>query len=210
MRYKAIIFDFDGVILDSVRIKTQAFADMYRPYGDEVMRKVVTHHLDNGGVSRIVKFQFYHSEFLRTQLSFKQVNELANQFSDLVFKKVLQADFVPGALEFLNEIQGKCPAFVATGTPEEEINRIVFQRNLGEYFREVHGSPATKQIICRDIMKRYGWKNEQVLFVGDSMTDYEAAIEVAINFVGVKNQTTSFPTGTTCISNLMELKEIIK
>ena len=40
-RWEAVFFDFDGVILDSVDVKTQAFADMFRQYGPEVERAVV-------------------------------------------------------------------------------------------------------------------------------------------------------------------------
>ncbi len=30
--YQAVFFDFDGAILDSVNVKTNAFATMFRPY----------------------------------------------------------------------------------------------------------------------------------------------------------------------------------
>ena len=61
---KAIIFDFDGVILDSVDVKTKAFKQMYSIYGDDVMRKVVDYHLLNGGISRYKKFKYFHENFL--------------------------------------------------------------------------------------------------------------------------------------------------
>ena len=32
-KWQAVFFDFDGVILDSVDVKTQAFAAMFRAYG---------------------------------------------------------------------------------------------------------------------------------------------------------------------------------
>ena len=38
---KAIIFDFDGVILDSVNVKTKAFELLYEEYGPEIQKKVV-------------------------------------------------------------------------------------------------------------------------------------------------------------------------
>ena len=53
---KAIIFDFDGVIAESVNVKTEAFASLYEPYGKDVVNKVEQHHLANGGVSRFEKF----------------------------------------------------------------------------------------------------------------------------------------------------------
>ena len=52
---KVIIFDFDGVILDSLQIKTDAYADFYRPFGNNIVNKVINHHTLNGGMSRYDK-----------------------------------------------------------------------------------------------------------------------------------------------------------
>ena len=59
---KNIFFDFDGVILDSVDCKTQAFEKMYSKYGNDIAKKVKKYHLNNGGVSRFEKFRFWHKE----------------------------------------------------------------------------------------------------------------------------------------------------
>ena len=61
---KGVIFDFDGVICESVGIKTDGFAMLYEPYGKDVVDKVIKHHLVNGGVSRFEKLRLYHKIFL--------------------------------------------------------------------------------------------------------------------------------------------------
>ena len=61
---KGIIFDFDGVIAESVQVKSDAFAELYKPYGTEIVKKVVEHHEANGGMSRYEKIRFYHGSFL--------------------------------------------------------------------------------------------------------------------------------------------------
>ena len=58
--HKAIIFDFDGVIADTLQLKTDAFAELYSPFGDHIIKKVVSHHKMNLGVSRFEKIKFYH------------------------------------------------------------------------------------------------------------------------------------------------------
>ena len=47
---RAIIFDFDGVIVESEEIKTRAFISMYRGYGPAVVEAAVAHHRANGGI----------------------------------------------------------------------------------------------------------------------------------------------------------------
>ena len=41
---KGIIFDYDGTIADSIHIKTVAFADLYRTYGEKIVNKVINFH----------------------------------------------------------------------------------------------------------------------------------------------------------------------
>ncbi len=57
MKWQVVFFDFDGVILDSVDVKTKAFAKMFRHYGPEVEQVVVDYHLANGGVSQVQKIR---------------------------------------------------------------------------------------------------------------------------------------------------------
>ena len=66
---KAIIFDFDGVILNSVNVKTEAFKELYKQYGSAVVKKVEKYHLENGGISRFEKFKYYHKNFLNIDLN---------------------------------------------------------------------------------------------------------------------------------------------
>ena len=64
---KAIIFDFDGVIANSIETKTVGLESYMNNMAKEIEEKVVEHHLKNGGVSRFEKFQYYHNNFLKTK-----------------------------------------------------------------------------------------------------------------------------------------------
>jgi len=208
LKYKAIIFDFDGVILDSVNIKTQAFEAMYLPYGKEVAKKVRKHHLLNGGISRYKKLRHYHQDFLGIDLTDNEVERMAQEFSNLVFRKVLESPFITGADLFLQSYGNKLSLFVATGTPQNEIEQIIRSRNLTQYFVSVHGSPTSKESIIENILLRHELRTKDVLFVGDAMTDYIAAQQSNIDFIGVSSDLTSFPKSTVIIKNLTELKVI--
>ena len=41
---EAIFWDFDGVIADSVDVKTRAFEEMFTPYGEAVLKQVIEDH----------------------------------------------------------------------------------------------------------------------------------------------------------------------
>ena len=122
---KGIIFDFDGVILNSTQVKTDAFANMYEKYGEAVVKRVLMHHVSNGGMSRFEKIKYYHENFLKEILSTFELDRLARQFSSLVINKVVNSSYVPGAFEFIKKYSKKLPLFISTGTPIGEINEIL-------------------------------------------------------------------------------------
>lgn len=180
---KSIIWDFDGVIVDSVKIKSEAFYQMYVPYGEEVAQKALSHHLAHGGVSRFEKFKLYHREFLGIDLSEAQIKTMANEFSDLVLNKVSAADAVVGVMDFLSDYQAKYDFFIVTGTPEDEIKEILKRRKIDDFFKVVLGSPKNKTECLNILMQEHGVGLESSVFVGDASTDLNAARNVGMKFV---------------------------
>ena len=199
MNWQAVFFDFDGVILDSVDVKTRAFATMFRHYEPEVERAVVDYHLANGGVSRFEKFEYYYKHILQKPINQEILEALGREFNQLAMEGVLAAPFIDGALDTLKQLKQRgIPAFMASGAPNEEIQLIVEKRKLAPYFVEVHGYPRKKQEIVQDIATRHSYHLEDCLFIGDATTDYEAAKYCGMFFLGIvkKNERSPFPEGT--------------
>lgn len=185
-KWQAVFWDFDGVVLDSVHVKTRAFARMFSKFGPEVEKAVVDYHLSNGGVSRFEKFKYFYNNLLKRSISVQELTELGEEFSNLVLQEVLSAPFIPGAYETLcNLKQEGVPCYVVSGTPEEEVRHIVKVRQLEGLFEEVHGSPRNKGEILEDILYRKHYLPESCMFLGDSLTDYHAAQLTKMNFIGV-------------------------
>lgn len=180
---KAILFDFDGVMLDSLDVKTQAFYDMYLPYGKEIAERVKKHHLEHGGVSRFEKFKLYHEQWLGIPTDESKIYELANEFSQLVFQGVINAPEVPGIRDFLDYAVNKYDMWVITGTPTEEIRQIVKAKHWEKYFKACYGSPEKKSYWTAKILKEENLKPNEVVFIGDALADYEAALNNNTHFL---------------------------
>ena len=183
MKYKNIIFDFDGVLAESVYIKTQAFYKLYEQYGKEIAEKVVTHHEVNGGMSRFEKFPYYHKTFLKIDLNENDVEKLSDDFSKLVIDAVVDADEVPGALWFLKKYKRVSKYWIASATPTDEINEIAKKRGMYDYFISIYGSPENKSSIVKNIINKDKLVNSETVFFGDAMSDYRAAKDNSINFI---------------------------
>ncbi len=185
---KGIIFDFDGVIAESVQVKTDAFAALYASYGADIVSKVVEHHEANGGMSRFEKIRLYHESFLNRTVTKEEITNLASQFSELVVEKVIDAPYVPGALEYIQQSYKQYKLFISTGTPMEEIRQILECREIANYFTDVFGSPPKKIEHLNNIMSIYGMKPNELIFYGDSNADLDAACNANIKFVLNRNQ----------------------
>ena len=210
---KAIIFDFDGVLVESVDVKTRAFARMFRDEGVDVVKKVVDYHLMNGGLSRIHKFKYYYEEILKCPLSEDKLNELCNTFSQLVIDEVINSPYVKGAREFLEKYHRAIDFYVASGTPEEELREIVRRRGMVEFFKDVFGSPRQKDEIARKIIEQNGYDLNEVVFIGDSITDLMGANGSGIRFIGRVSDSgddTFAGKDVKAIKDLNDLEEIIQ
>lgn len=184
---KAIIFDFDGVLAESVGIKTAAFARLFKAEGEDAVRRIVEYHSANAGVSRFEKFKYIYKNILRRELSEKMFNDLCDNFSSLVMNAVIAAPYVNGAEDFLKKYYLSYDCFLASATPHEEIVNIVRKREMTGFFSGIFGSPKTKSEIAREIMSTYGYKNTEMVFVGDAVSDYEAARLNDIRFIARVN-----------------------
>ncbi len=181
-KLQAIFFDFDGVILESVDIKGWAFGKLFEEYPDKVQDIVAFHHA-NGGMSRFDKFRHIYDSILGLPLSQEHFRCLCDEFSRLVYERVLACPFVPGALEFLKEHHKKIPLYIVSGTPDVEIKKIVNARGLAGYFHGVYGSPTPKGSWVKIILDEASYDPRKTVFVGDAMSDYEAARENAVFFI---------------------------
>ena len=175
MNIKNIFFDFDGVIAESVSAKTDAFEEMYLPYGKDIAAKVVEYHKLHGGVSRYEKFKYFHKEFLNEVINQEKVDELAIQFSNIVLDKVINSDEVLGANYFIEKYHTKIQFWIITGTPTTEIELIAEKRKLTSFFIGLHGSPNNKRYWTENLIKKHNLKRNEIIFLGDATTDMDAA-----------------------------------
>lgn len=179
-----LFFDFDGVLAESVSVKTEAFYQMYLPYGEEFAAKVRAHHIANGGVSRFEKFKIYNGQWLGETVDETKMASLVSEFSALVCKGVIEAEEVKGAHDFLsNPANQRFTNYIVTGTPTDEIALILKGRAMNTFFKAAYGSPQKKGYWVGKVLKEDAIRPENCIFIGDALADYQAAQQHNITFV---------------------------
>jgi len=196
VRPQAIIFDFDGVILDSAGIKLDAYATIYADEDPARVAELMRHAHLHGGTTRRTKFAHYETELFGRSGDAGSVERLSQRYTQLVLDAVLQSAFIAGAQALLAAARGQVDMHVVSGTPDEELRTVIRERGLEDFFESVWGAPAIKVEAFGRILRDHRYEAARVVAIGDSMTEFWAAQELGIPFLGIAPPGRSpFPPG---------------
>lgn len=183
-----VIFDFDGVLVDSTAMKTSIFKEVVSDWPESLQEEFIKYHKLNGGLSRWQKFDYFLREIVKLDEQEVKIKspKLAEKFSQLLASKLSSLIFTAGAIELLKKFKAQqIPVFIVSGGAEVEVKEIVNRNQAVEYFELVLGSPVKKNenlILLKDQKKLEG----KGIFIGDSYTDYNCAMEFGMSFIFMK------------------------
>jgi phosphoglycolate phosphatase-like HAD superfamily hydrolase len=169
-----IFWDFDGVIKDSVEVKTQAFFQLFMNFGEIVTEKVCKHHEAHGGMSRFDKLPIY-LEWAGLEPNLSTVSDYCEQFSQRVLQGVIDAPWVPGVESYLRNKSNKQTFLLVSATPQDELEHILRALDLRTCFAEVYGAPILKQDAIGKALHERGIEARDCLMIGDAQADLDAS-----------------------------------
>lgn len=186
--FSTLVFDCDGVILDSNKIKTEAFREVAERFGSQAADELVEYHVHNGGISRYHKFEYLMVDILGRTSTKSAVNKLASDYGDCVYSGLLTCSVTPGLKE-LREATKDTTWMIVSGGDQNELRRVFAERELDTLFDSgIYGSPHTKDEILHN-MNSDGKLKHPAIFLGDSRYDHEAALNAGIQFVFIHGWT---------------------
>ncbi|PIB37134.1 hypothetical protein BFP72_17840 [Reichenbachiella sp. 5M10] len=186
--YNLIIWDFDGVILDSNDIRIEGFRFIFRAFDVDQVEKLISYHQENGGLSRYNKIQYFFNDILFKDISENEVLEYAKKFSNFVTKKLTNPNLLIGdSVSFIRNNSVNIEMHVASGSDHEELSNLCNALGLTSHFKSINGSPTVKNELVAQILSSYNDELSRVLLIGDSINDYTAAVTNRIHFAGFNN-----------------------
>ena len=179
---KVVIFDFDGVIIESNNVKKKAFEFIFSQFPKQFKLMMEFHH-QNVSKSRYYKFD-HLLKVLGKQEDVDYRKNIAKDFSEFILTEMKNVKLVSGAQFFLDKVKSKLPIYLASVTPEDELRLILEEKSLDKYFVKAYGCPPwNKPDAIRDILKNERVKHTETILIGDSSGDQLAAKETGINFL---------------------------
>ena len=185
---KVILWDFDGVLLNSNAIRDLGFERVLAEYPRHQVEELLFFHHNNGGLSRYVKFKYFFEEIRKENISDLQVQELSRNFSIIMLDLLVNPDLlITETLTFVKSEYNKINMHIVSGSDQAELRNICRRLGIDSYFKSILGSPTPKNKLVNQLIESNKYNQEECVLVGDSINDYEAAIANKIKFIGYNN-----------------------
>jgi phosphoglycolate phosphatase-like HAD superfamily hydrolase len=189
-KYKTIVFDCDGVVLDSNVVKTEAYFRTAKSLGatDAQAQALVDYHVRLGGISRYHKFDYYLREIMHQPITKEAIQILLDEFARELEVVLMECEIADG-LDALRQATSQANWMILSGGDQQEIRTLFAKRDLAKYFDGgLFGSPDNKDtVLARE--KENGHLQFPALFIGDSKYDFEAATRAGLDFVFLSDWT---------------------
>ncbi|HEG0589757.1 TPA: HAD family hydrolase [Campylobacter coli] len=186
---KNILWDFDGVIIDSSAIRDYGFREIFKNFDKALVEKLIEYHSINGGLSRFHKIRYFFNEILKKDIDDKEVKAYADKFSLIMREELVKNKYlILDSVNFIKENYKKYNFHIVSGSEHNELNFLCQKLQISHYFHSINGSPTPKIELVKNLLIKENYKKSETILIGDSINDYEAAKESNIAFYGYNNQ----------------------
>lgn len=183
-----ILWDFDGVILDSMLVRDWGFKEIFKGFNEEQVARLIEYHRINGGLSRYVKIRYFYEEILEKSIADAQVLEYASKFSDLMKQELTNPkNLILDAVSFIKDNNKNYNFHIVSGSDQKELRFLCKELGIDTYFISIYGSPTPKNQLVKTLLEKYEYNIKATCLIGDSVNDYEAAKVNNIIFYGYNN-----------------------
>lgn len=185
---KTILWDFDGVILDSMKIRDLGFIEIFKNQPKHLVDKLLQYHNENGGLSRYVKIKYFYKELLGKEISQEKIQEYADAFSKVMLEKLGDKNLlIKSSIDFIIKNYKNYNFHIVSGSDGKELNVLCKKLDIAQYFLTIQGSPTHKNILVEKLMRQNSYNIKETCLIGDSINDYNAANNSDIYFLAFNN-----------------------
>lgn len=176
---KLIIFDYDGVIVDS-------FSNVHRVY--KIICKKLNKNCPNDFDSFKEVYGEHHLHFY-DKLNF---TDDEREKADIIFKKeiIKQKTNVFNEIDkLLKDFHKKYKLFILTSNYKEEVINKLTKHNILRYFDKIIGKETysikrfEKVEIIKKILKDYDLNQDEVVLIGDRNVDFKEGVDAGLKHI---------------------------
>jgi HAD superfamily hydrolase (TIGR01549 family) len=185
---QAILWDYDGVLMDSNSTRDRGFLEVLKNYPASQVEALMDFHRNNGGLSRYVKFRYFFEIIRKEAITDSEIQKLAASFSEIMRSLLVDTSLlIAPTLRFVKKNYQNIPMYIVSGSDQEELRFLCKKMNIHKYFREIYGSPKPKTQLVKELLTNNQYIGNTCLLIGDSINDYDAAFNNGVQFMAYNN-----------------------
>jgi phosphoglycolate phosphatase len=181
-KIKAVIFDFDGTIADTLPFTFEKIVQLSKKYRikkekDELIEKVS--QLSPQKLMKEFKISWFKLPFILWEIK---------QSQKALFKEIDKIKIFPGIKKLLKELKKKgIKIYIYSSNLKKNIVRFLEKEKINQYFENVYvgGNLLGKDKDLINILKKEGLKTDEVYYVADEIRDVLACFKAKIKMIGV-------------------------
>ncbi|MDG2252790.1 MAG: HAD-IA family hydrolase [Methylophilaceae bacterium] len=188
-QYSTLIFDCDGVILNSNFQKIEAYRNAALKFGADTDQAdaLVKYHIELTGISRNIKFDYFLQTIMRRKVTEKDMNFLVQSLNTEVIYLLKNCEVTLGLEALKKQTQGTT-WMIASGGDQEELRFLFSDKKIDHLFDGgIFGSPKSKHDIIENCILNNSFL--PALFLGDSLYDIETAKKYNLDFIFISDWT---------------------
>jgi HAD superfamily hydrolase (TIGR01549 family) len=169
-------------------VRDRGFELVLASYPRQEIERLLNYHRQNGGLSRYVKFRYFFEVIRKEGISENEVMQLAEQFTKVMRSELVNQNLlIQDAIGFVRAKFQNYKMHVVSGSDQNELRYLCHELRLDRYFFSIHGSPVAKKEIIKELLTACKYDAQDVVLIGDSVNDFEAAEHNGIDFWGYNN-----------------------
>jgi len=208
--FEALVFDFDGTLVESNQIKRRLFYEVaeYIEGSKDCLDSII---LDNPDWTRVEIFNELTGRLCGKKQSTQEAERLLTRYSERALEEVACAPEVDGASELLRKLSLKeKDVYISSATPHDALVELVDRRSLGEFVRDCFGAPEQKKQHLSTIREMSGCNSSKILCVGDADGDEAVALAAGCEFIRVMPfRGKCMGDIKRCVSDMRELGDLL-
>ena len=183
---KVMIFDFDGVIIDSMKVKVSEYRRLYSQFtkDESLLNEIAVIYENSIGLPREATFKKVFKDILKKSISDQEIERFSKEYSQAIFSRLNNVNPVNGFLEYL-DTHKKLSKYVLSGAPHSDLTYLMDKLRLSEHFKSFKGGPLEKKEEIINIKVQENVESKEIVYFGDQKNDYIAAKTTGVQFIGI-------------------------
>jgi len=220
MSIKTLVFDFDGTIVDSNKLKDRVYFELF-PLANEKSKDLIG-KISKG--SRKTRYQIIREILcaLKFEDIEKETENYAQKYGEIVEKGIVESGGAPNAFEGLWFFHNnKYVLYLLSGTPlgplRQTVEKLVLKGKIPT-FKKIYGrvddkdERLFKEQVIAEIIKTESVRSEEIALIGDGPSERDVALKTGCVFIGISNESNNWKTNNDfpVITDFKELQSLIK